>query len=213
MTFRLPPIYPITNRELSGLGHAEQVRQLAEAGCRFVQIREKTASSRDFYNAVLDALAIARPYDMKVIVNDRVDIAIAAGADGVHLGQDDLSPQLARRLLGNEALIGYSTHSVDQAIAAIAMPVDYIAIGPTFSTSTKENPDPVIGLEGIHKIREAVGSVNIVAIGGIGLENVAEVIAAGADSAAVISDLYREPNSIGARYRALEHSVTSVKQT
>lgn len=210
MTFRLPPIYPITNRELSGLGHAEQVRQLAEAGCRFVQIREKTATSRDFYTAVVESLAIARPYDMKVIVNDRVDIAIAAGGDGVHLGQDDLSPHLARRILGNEALIGYSTHSVDQAIAAIAMPVDYIAIGPIFSTSTKENPDPVIGLEGIREIREAVGPANIVAIGGIGLENVAEVIAAGADSAAVISDLYREPLDIGARYRALEGSAISV---
>lgn len=210
MAFRLPPIYPITNRELSGLGHAEQVRQLAEAGCRFVQIREKTATSRDFYTAVVESLAIARPYDMKVIVNDRVDIAIAAGGDGVHLGQDDLSPHLARRILGNEALIGYSTHSVDQAIAAIAMPVDYIAIGPIFSTSTKENPDPVIGLEGIREIREAVGPANIVAIGGIGLENVAEVIAAGADSAAVISDLYREPLDIGARYRALEGSAISV---
>ena len=210
MAFRLPPIYPITNRELSGLGHAEQVRQLAEAGCRFVQIREKTATSRDFYTAVVESLAIARPYDMKVIVNDRVDIAIAAGGDGVHLGQDDLSPHLARRILGNEALIGYSTQSVDQAIAAIAMPVDYIAIGPIFSTSTKENPDPVIGLEGIREIREAVGPANIVAIGGIGLENVAEVIAAGADSAAVISDLYREPLDIGARYRALEGSAISV---
>lgn len=210
MAFRLPPIYPITNRELSGLGHAEQVRQLAEAGCRFVQIREKTATSRDFYTAVVESLAIARPYDMKVIVNDRVDIAIAAGGDGVHLGQDDLSPHLARRILGNEALIGYSTHSVDQAIAAIAMPVDYIAIGPIFSTSTKENPDPVIGLEGIREIREAVGPANIVAIGGIGLENVAEVIAAGADSAAVISELYHEPLDIGARYRALEGSAISV---
>lgn len=202
--FQLPAIYPITDRQHSGLDHAEQVRQLAGAGCRFVQIREKSATSRDFYDEVVASLAITKAFGMKLIVNDRVDIAIAAGAHGVHLGQDDLSPIVARRLLGDEAIIGYSTHSVEQAIEAAKMPVDYIAVGPVFSTSTKEDPDPVIGLEGLVRIREAVGAVAIVAIGGIGSENVASVIAAGADSAAIISDLFSGRSDIGGRYRSLD---------
>jgi len=209
--FELPAIYPITDRELSGLDHAEQVRHLAEAGCRFVQIREKSASSREFYDAVVESLAVAREFGVKIIVNDRVDIAIAAGADGVHLGQEDLSPIVARELLGEAAIIGYSTHSVEQAREAAAMPVDHIAVGPVFSTSTKENPDPVIGLDGIRRTREAVGTVKIVAIGGIGLENIADVIAAGADSAAIISDLFRDPKGIGGRYQALLDAATRVK--
>lgn len=211
MAFRLPAIYPITDRELSGLSHAEQVRQLAEAGCRFVQIREKSASSREFYDAVISSLAVANSLGMKVIVNDRVDVAIAARADGVHLGQDDLSPVVARKLLGGDAIIGYSTHSVQQAIEAAGMPVDYVAVGPVYSTSTKVNHDPVIGLDGIRLIRGPVGEVKIVAIGGIGIDNVADVIAAGADSAAVISGLYCESDSIGIGYRALEMAVASVK--
>jgi thiamine-phosphate pyrophosphorylase len=212
MTFKLPVIYPITSRELSGLAHIEQIRQFAAAGCRFVQIREKSGSSREFYDAVVGSLTIAKEFGMTVIANDRVDVAIAAGAHGVHLGQDDLSPAIARKLLGDKAIIGYSTHSVEQAIAASAMPVDYIAVGPVFSTSTKEDPDPVIGLAGIRTIREAVGPVQIVAIGGIGLNNVAEVIAAGADSAAVISDLYLDPGEIGARYETLANVAANVKQ-
>jgi thiamine-phosphate pyrophosphorylase len=209
--FELPPIYPITDRELSGLGHAEQIRQLAEAGCRFVQIREKSASSRDFYDSVVESQTIARKFGIRLIVNDRVDIAIAGGTDGVHLGQDDLSPVVARNLLGDDAIIGYSTHSVEQAIAAAAMPVNYIAVGPIFATSTKENPDPVIGLNGIKAIRAALGSTQIVAIGGITLENVTEVIAAGTDSAAIISGLYRDPERIGVRYREFLDSAFIVK--
>ena len=211
--FELPPIYPVTSRELSGLAHAEQVRQLADAGCRFVQIREKSASSRDFHNSVVESLAIARKFGMKVIVNDRIDVAIAAGADGVHLGQEDMSPGFARELLGSDAIIGYSTHSVEQAIEALSMPIDYIAVGPVFATSTKQNPDPVIGIDGIAAIRAATGSINIVAIGGITIDNVAEVIRAGADSAAVISDLYRDPQEIAARYAAIEASASIVKQS
>src|SRR5687768_5018445 len=96
--------------------------------------------SRDLFDEIFATIAIAKEFGMKVIVNDRVDIALAAGADGVHLGQDDLSPEHARKLLGGESIIGYSTHSVEQAIAAAAMPIDYIAIGPIFATSTKVNP-------------------------------------------------------------------------
>jgi thiamine-phosphate pyrophosphorylase len=209
-SFKLPTIYPITNRELSGLGHADQVRQLAEAGCRFIQIREKSAPSREFYDSVVESLEVAKLFGTKIIVNDRIDIAIASGAHGVHLGQEDLSPLDARKLLGDDAIIGYSTHSVAQAVEALAMPVDYIAVGPIFVTSTKEDPDPVIALDGIRDIRAVVGSARLVAIGGIGLANVASVIAAGADSAAIISGLYHDPEQIGSQYGALEKAALGV---
>lgn len=207
---RPSPIYPVTSREVSGLSHAEQVRLLGEAGCRFIQIREKSASTRAFYDAVIESLAVARQFGMKLIVNDRVDIAIAAGVDGVHLGQDDLSPVVARKLLGPDAIIGYSTHSVNQAIAAAKLPVDYIAIGPVFDTTTKQDPGPVVGLDGIRKVREQIGDLPLVAIGGISLSNIADTLSAGADSAAVISGLFGASDP-AAQFAAFEAAVRSVK--
>jgi thiamine-phosphate diphosphorylase len=114
---------------------------------------------------------------------------LAVGAYGVHLGQDDMPPEAARRLLGDKAIIGYSTHSVEQAGKALTLPIDYIAIGPIFATSTKTNPSPTLGLERLRAVRAAVGNVQLVAIGGISHSNAREVIEAGADSVAVISAL------------------------
>lgn len=205
---KLPNVYPITNVELAGMPHAAQIRELAEAGCRFVQIREKSASSRAFYEEVLLSLQISKEYGMKVIVNDRVDITIAAKAHGVHLGQDDLPPAEARKLLGDDAIIGYSTHSVQQAIEAARQPIDYLAIGPIFSTKTKENPDPVVGLEGVRQVREAIGDLPLVAIGGIGLKNIAEVISSGADSAAIISGLFSPGQSLAERFQVFNEAST-----
>ena len=185
----LPPIYPITDVNLSGLSHAEQVKQLARGGANFIQLRDKTSSPREFYEAVVTAVATARDLGVRIIINDRVDIALACEADGVHLGQDDLSPAVARKLLGDKAIIGFSTHSIDQAEAAAKLPVDYIAIGPIFPTSTKQNADPAVGLEGLKKVRNAIGSIPLVAIGGITRENISEVLKS-ADSAAVISALH-----------------------
>ena len=200
----LPKIYPITNVELSGLSHADQVRTLADAGCRFVQIREKSASSREIFDAVVDSVSIAKKRGMKIIVNDRVDIAIAAHAHGVHLGQDDLPPLEARKLLGDGAIIGYSTHSVEQSIEASRMPIDYLAIGPIFATATKKDTDPVVGLEGLRRVRDAIGDFPLVAIGGIDITNVRSVLAAGADSTAIISDLFAPGTRLVERFRALE---------
>ncbi len=196
----LPKNYPITNVELSGLSHADQVRSLAEAGCRFVQIREKSASSRAFYDDVVKSLQLAEEFAMKVIVNDRVDIAIAAKAHGIHLGQDDLPPDEARKLLGDSAIIGYSTHSVEQAVEATEMPIDYIAVGPIFPTSTKENPDPVVGLNGLIEVRSAIGDLPLVAIGGIRLENIPAVLNSGADSVALISALFEGERGLAEMY-------------
>src|SRR3954468_23083273 len=132
MPFELPKLYPITDRRLSGLTHAEQVARLCEGGARLVQLREKLLPAREFHAEVLEALRVARLFGAKLIVNDRADVALVAGADGVHLGQDDMPPKAARLVLGVVKIVGFSTHSVEQAIAATRLPVEYIAIGPVF---------------------------------------------------------------------------------
>lgn len=127
-----------------------------------------------------------------LFMNDRADLCLAAGFDGVHLGQEDLSPEGARVVVGNRRWIGVSTHNIEQARSADAAPVDYIAIGPVFATATKENPDAVVGLEGVRAVR-AITNKPLVAIGGITRGNARAVIEAGADAVAVIGDILQEP--------------------
>lgn len=188
MTLSLPTVYPITDTTISGLSHARQVEALAAGGATIVQLRDKTASPRAFYDAVIDALKVAGPLGVKIIVNDRADIAVAAGAAGVHLGQEDLPVEYARKLVGSSRIVGYSTHSIEQAIAADALDIDYIAIGPIFETTSKQNPDPVLGLDAIRRIKPSIHKP-LVAIGGMTLERAQLVIEAGADCVALISDL------------------------
>jgi thiamine-phosphate pyrophosphorylase len=197
----LPKIYPITDVRLTGLSHAVQVEKLVEGGAEIVQLREKYAAPKDFYADAKKALEFAREINVKIIINDRVDIALALEADGVHLGQDDLPPEQARKILGAKAIIGFSTHSVAQVVEAVKLPVDYIAIGPVFSTNTKENPDETVGIETIKGVREAVGDFPLVAIGGLTSENFRDVLNAGADSAAIISDLLSDRGKIAERMR------------
>ena len=206
MNFELPKLYPITDRRLSGLSHAEQVARLCEGGARLVQLREKALPPKEFYVEVFDALKVARSFGAKLIINDQVDVALATGADGVHLGQDDMPPATARMVVGKRMVVGFSTHNVEQASAAALLPVDYIAIGPVFSTKSKENPDPVVGLEGVRRVREAAGdSVKLVAIGGITAETAPAVLEAGADSVALIGALINtsDPAEITRRTRDL----------
>ena len=199
----LPRVYPITDRRLSGLSHAEQVRRLILGGATLIQLRDKGASPRDFYRQAADALEIARQHNVKIIINDRVDLALALRADGVHLGQTDLPPEAARRLLGATAIIGFSTHDPAQALTATKLPVNYIAFGPIFATSTKENPDPVAGLTALQQARKATGRVALVAIGGINRTNAKAVLSAGADSLAMISDLLTPADSIDENMRKI----------
>lgn len=189
-------VYPITDVFLTKLSHCEQVERLIAGGARIIQLREKKGSAKDFYADAARALQIARKSNVKIIVNDRVDIALALKVDGVHLGQDDLPPVEARKILGERAIVGFSTHDLEQALAAVKLPVDYIAVGPVFPTATKENPDAVVGLETIKKVRAAVGNFPLVAIGGINFQNFREVLDAGADSVAVINDLLCAPDEI-----------------
>jgi len=183
-----PTVYPITDVEIAGVSHAEQVVLLADGGAKFVQLREKNLPALDFYNEAKAALVVALQRGVTVIINDRVDLALALRAGGVHLGQDDLPPQQARSILGPNAVIGFSTHNMEQALRADEMPIDYIAVGPIYSTTSKENPAPVLG---VAALREICGQLRkpVVAIGGITLENAASVLRAGAVSVAVISDL------------------------
>jgi thiamine-phosphate pyrophosphorylase len=199
----LPKIYPITDTRLTRLSHAEQVEKLINGGATFIQLREKRASPKDFYDDAKSAVEIARRTGVKIIINDRVDIALALKADGVHLGQDDLPPAEARKILGEEAIIGFSTHSVSQALEAVELPVDYVAVGPVFATETKENPDETVGIEGVTAVREAVGDFPLVAIGGLTFENFREVFRAGADSLAIIKSVLCPPEKIEENLQSL----------
>lgn len=206
-SFRLPRVYPITDTQISGLSHAEQVALLADGGATVVQLRDKHASAQDFYEQAKAALTVARARDVQLLINDRADIALALGADGVHLGQDDLPPEAARRLLGEDFVIGFSTHNLKQAIEASTWPVDYLAIGPIFPTSTKENPDPVVGLDGLRVVREAIGERPLVGIGGVTPANARAVISAGADSVALIRGLLTSPEGLSEGLRTLFSSL------
>jgi thiamine-phosphate pyrophosphorylase len=192
-------LYPVTDVRLSGLSHAEQVAKLGEGGANLIQLREKRLSPREFHKQAIEAMRVARSRGVKIIINDRVDVAMAIDADGVHLGQDDFPPQAARHLLRDGVIIGVSTHNLEQAVAAAELDVNYIAIGPIFGTSTKDNPDPIVGLTGLERVRQAVPKIPLVAIGGITFENALQVIEAGADAVAVISALLLPPSEITAR--------------
>lgn len=186
---RLPRVYPLTDVGITGLSHAEQVSRLSDGGASLVQLREKKLTPRDFYEQAKVALAVAHSRKVQLIINDRVDLALALQADGVHLGQDDLPPEAARTLLGPQAIIGFSTHTLEQARQAALLPIDYLAIGPIFRTATKADTAPEVGLAGLNSVRGAVGNLPLVAIGGITLANAQDVIEAGADSVAMISAL------------------------
>lgn len=203
VTLQLPKVYPITDTRIAGIPVEEQVCRLIAGGSTFIQVREKTASSREFYEAAVSAVRIAHGHGARIIINDRVDIAMLAGADGVHLGQEDLPPAEARKLLGEKAVIGFSTHSIEQIEAAVKMPIDYVAFGPIFPTATKERPDPVVGLELLRAAKRAAGGFPLVAIGGIDNVNFHGVIDAGADSAAMISSILSNPDKIEETVRLL----------
>lgn len=195
-------LYPVTDRYLSGLSHAEQVARLIDGGATLIQLREKVDPPSRFYTEAKAALVLARAHGVQLIINDRVDIALALHADGVHLGQDDLPPEAARRILGPDALIGYSTHNLEQAKLAAAMPIDYVAIGPIFPTATKQSENRSVGLRGLHLVRETL-TCPLVAIGGITSGNIGSVLNAGADAAAIISDIWTLPSEITTKIRDL----------
>lgn len=194
MGISLPRLYAILDAEQAGeRSPVVLCEALLGAGVRLIQYRDKKASSRELFEVIREIAERVRRADGIFIVNDRADVARAAGADGVHLGQEDLPVELARRILEPGKCIGFSTHQLEQVAKADESSADYIAFGPIFSTLSKARPDPVVGLEGLRAARRATRKP-LVAIGGITLEKAREVIAAGADSVAVIADLLRAPD-------------------
>lgn len=191
--FQLPRVYPILDRSCfdSDAALFAAARETVDAGCTLLQYRNKTGSSREMLS---HARELRRMLGRKVtlIMNDRADLALAADFDGVHVGQDDLSVEAVRRIVGPKMIVGASTHNPDQVREADAASPDYIAIGPVFATASKANPDPVVGLEGV-RVARSLTKRPLVAIGGIMQDNARSVIEAGADSLALISALLPDP--------------------
>jgi thiamine-phosphate pyrophosphorylase len=188
----LPRLYPILDADAlarAGVPLATAARTLYDAGVRWVQYRDKGASDADFAKGLRELRAIFPAGEAVLLVNDRVHLCAQVGADGVHIGQEDMLPAEARRILGPHYLLGVSTHNPTQLSTAIATgAADYLAIGPVYATGSKENPDPVVGLDGVRAAR-TLTRLPLVAIGGITAGNARAVIEAGADAVAVISGL------------------------
>jgi thiamine-phosphate pyrophosphorylase len=189
----LPKLYPILDTgilEARGFDIARAAAAFLEGGAGILQYRHKQHWSRAAFEAAREVARMCREAGAMLIVDDRADIAMLLEA-GLHLGQDDLPPRDARRLMGTEARIGFSSHNLRQVCAAGAEPVDYLAFGPVFATASKRNPDPVTGIEALKECRALLGTPHkpLVAIGGITRETAREVLSVGADSLAVIADL------------------------
>jgi thiamine-phosphate pyrophosphorylase len=200
----LPKLYPILDASFKAAWPASSaVEALGRAGCRLVQLRAKELTAGAFHDWASEAVQAARRVGIVALVNDRVDVAMTSGAGGVHLGQDDLSVTSARRVLGETAIIGLSTHMMEQATEAERLPVDYVAIGPAFRTATKQSANRPLGPEGIARVRGVVRKP-LVAIGGITLDNGGSLLRAGADSLAVISALMRSSDLEAAAREMLE---------
>lgn len=210
MQFRT--FYPILDTEAAarrGIGPVDAAARTLEGGARLLQLRHKGFFSREVFRQAKEIAALCRDADAVLVMNDRADIARLLGA-GLHLGQDDLPPADARRVLGDGALLGFSTHNEAQLRAAALEPADYLALGPIFGTSTKLNPDPVVGIEELRRLRALIDRP-LVAIGGITRANARSVLEAGADSVAVIGDLFPEDGNIRARVEEWISLVTGVK--
>ena len=199
MRLVLPRLYVILDAALLKIPVKECAKSLVDAGVRLIQYRNKHAAGRELFKTSRELAEYLNPLGVQFIVNDRADVAALAGARGVHVGQDDLGVEQVRQVMGEGKCVGVSTHDAGQFRGVLETSADYIAVGPIFATGSKENPDPVVG---VGFVRETRGMTDrpIVAIGGITLERAAEVIEAGADSMAIISDILGAEN-VGQRAR------------
>ena len=194
MKFELPRIYPITDKRLARKGsHLAILKELGRGGARFVQIRDKDTPPRELLRDLKRCAQYAEAHDMTLILNDRSDLVLAGDLMGVHLGQGDVPPAAARAILGEKRIIGYSTHTPAQVRASLSLPVDYIGFGPVYATATKTNAGRAAGLKKLAQICRTA-TAPVVAIGGIGLEEIRPVLEAGADCAAVISAIMTAEN-------------------
>ena len=195
---KLPHVYPILDSESlerRSIALETAAAAMLEAGAGILQIRHKGHWTREVFHAAQEVARLCREAGAMLVVNDRADFALLLEA-GLHIGQDDLPPRDARRLMGSAPMIGFSSHNPRQLAEAGGEPVDYVALGPIFATASKRNPDPVVGIDELARLRPLIEKP-LVAIGGITLANAADVLAAGADSLAVIAGLL--PPEISAR--------------
>jgi thiamine-phosphate pyrophosphorylase len=188
-----PPLYAILDPGLAAGPLWQLAGQLARVGVQLIQIRDKHSSARSLYLEAREILNAVASSDVRVILNDRPDVAAMVGAGGVHVGQRDLAVEAARAIVGRRLWVGVSTHNLPELVDADHTSADYIAVGPVFPTGTKENPDPVVGIDLVRQARQ-VTRKPLVAIGGITVESAADLFRAGADSVAVIGDLLRAPD-------------------
>ncbi|HEY7337038.1 MAG TPA: thiamine phosphate synthase [Bryobacteraceae bacterium] len=206
----LPRFYPILDTETAarfGVPPIAAAAQILEAGAKILQFRHKGFFSREIVETIVRIAAMCRDAGTLFVVNDRADIARVVGA-ALHLGQDDLAPTLARRIAPAGAFIGYSTHNEAQLRAADGEPADYLALGPIFDTTSKRNPDPVVGVEQLGLWRP-LSRVPLVAIGGITRANAIQIFAAGADSVAIVGDLFPDLRARTAEWIALTSGFSS----
>jgi len=203
-------LHLVTDSALCGTRGIEAVVEAAvRGGATCVQLREKALDTRPFVERARALKALLAPLGVPLLINDRVDVALACGADGVHVGQRDMAPEDVRRLMPPGSIVGLSIESAAQMIAAERAPVDYYGLSPVFDTSTKTDAAPPLGLAGVRRIR-AMTMRPLVAIGGIGFENAAGVMAAGADGLAVVSLLCKaaDPEAVARRLRQLMDGTT-----
>ena len=208
MALAFPSLYVIMDAVLTGPSAVGLAELLASAGAELIQYRDKQGSSRQLYETCRNLVLRLEKFPVRLIVNDRPDIAAIVGAGGVHVGQDDLPVAAARAIVGSDCWVGCSTHTLEQVREADATPADYIAFGPIFSTTTKAAPDPTVGIEGLRRAR-ALTRKPLVAIGGIRLEQAEDVWRAGADSVAVARDIVgaKDPAARVREYRELAERV------
>ncbi|MDM7994816.1 MAG: thiamine phosphate synthase [Acidobacteriota bacterium] len=204
MSFTLPPIYPITDKQLARAAtHYSILRELVRGGATLVQIRDKGTPLRELLRDLRRCSDFASERGVALIINDRCDLALSCAATGLHLGQEDLPPDTARAILGDNCIIGLSAHSLAQVRKSLQQPVQYISFGPVYPTSTKKDAAPAVGLRRL-KSACRLSSLPVVAIGGIGLGQIREILDAGAASAAVISALMGAKNIAREMNRFLE---------
>jgi thiamine-phosphate pyrophosphorylase len=198
--FALPKFYPILDPGIAarhGIDAVIAAEQILEGGATILQFRHKGFFSRQVFTQLESVAQLCRAAGALFVVNDRADLAALTGA-ALHLGQDDLTPTAARQVVGTKTLIGFSTHNEHQLRAAAAEPADYIALGPIFGTSSKDNPDPAVGLDELRRLR-LLTDRPLVAIGGITRANAHSVLDAGADAVAIIGDLFAGDGNVRAR--------------
>lgn len=202
-------LYLVTDRQLSKNRPLEYVvEEAVKGGVSIVQLREKDCSSLEFYQIAKSLKKVLKPYNVPLIINDRLDIALACDAEGVHLGQSDLPFTIARKILGKGKVIGVSVENIEQAEYMNKWNIDYIGVSPVFSTLTKTDTAEPLGLEGLRKIAE-ISEHPIVAIGGINKSNAADIIGAGADSLSVVSAIM----SADSPQEAAKELLTIIKQS